>query len=202
MYKFVKIADKKNKKSGTWYFVPNSIEQVREHFEKIFGQEIKAGVHDAVERRMYHPTTAWRTAVDIMNDLYVEPWYLSAVRLENQVLNDRIRFFEEGKPMYLANGVVHFWPTWDLYEIVDEVELEELEYPREAQFHLEEVRYMQWDMPGITKGKHWYAKIGNRDVKDKDGNMKWDTKAEAEKAAEWFCNYLNYKTYFCGGDSL
>jgi len=198
MYKFVKIVDKNRENSGTWYFVPNSIEQVKEHFEKIFSQEIKAGVHDAVERNRYHPTTAWRIAVNIMNDLYREPWALAAVRLENQVFQDRIKYFEKYQTMYLANGVIHFCPNWDMHEIVEEVELEELEYPREAQFHLEEVRYMQWNMPGITQGQHWYAKIGNRDVKDEDGNMKWNTKEEAEKAAEWFCNYLNFKTYFYG----
>ena len=32
----------------------------------------------------------------------------------------------------------------------------------------------------------WYAKIGKRDVYDSEGNMKWDTKDEAEKAAKWF----------------
>lgn len=44
-----------------------------------------------------------------------------------------------------------------------------------------EVRYLQW-----PNGKHWYAKIGNDDVVDAQGNQKWSTKKEAEKAAEWF----------------
>ena len=55
---------------------------------------------------------------------------------------------------------------------------------------------MQRDVPGFPKDKHWYAKIGNMDVRDEAGNMKWDTKEEAVKAAEWFCQYLNWKTYF------
>ena len=40
MYKFVKIAPNfgERKGIGTWYFVPNSVEQVIEHFKKIFGQ--------------------------------------------------------------------------------------------------------------------------------------------------------------------
>ena len=83
-----------------------------------------------------------------------------------------------------------------MYYKVDELESNELVYPSEAQFHFEEVRYMQWDVHGVTKGQHWYAKIGNMDVKDKDGNMKWNTKEEAEAAARWFCMELNHKVYF------
>ena len=56
---------------------------------------------------------------------------------------------------------------------------------------------MKWDMPSLNiKGVHWYAKIGNEDVRDKAGNMKWNTKEEAEEAARWFCQYLNWKHYY------
>ena len=78
MYKFVKIKPKNYTKDsltkdafynrvsgGTWYFVPNSVEQVKEHFNKIFGQEIKAGVHDKVTGYK-HASTPWRHAVDMI----------------------------------------------------------------------------------------------------------------------------------------
>jgi hypothetical protein len=74
--------------------------------------------------------------------------------------------------------------------------MNELIYPREAQYHLDEVRYMQWDVPGVSKGVHWYAKVGNFDIVDEKGNQKWDTKEEAMAAAEWFCQELNYKINF------
>ncbi len=45
-------------------------------------------------------------------------------------------------------------------------------------------------------GNHWYAKIGKLDIKDKDNNMKWNTKAEAEAAAKWFIeNKVSWKRY-------
>ena len=202
MYKFVKIAPNfgERKGKGTWYFVPSSVDQVIEHFNKIFGQEIKAGVHDKVAGYK-HASTAWREAVDMLtmfnlNGLEHNHWVMNATLLENEVLNNRINDFKKGREVYLADGVVQFSPNWDMYYKIDECESEELIYPKEAHFHLEEVRYLKWDVPGVTKGRHWYAKIGNMDVKDKDGNMKWDTKEEAEAAAEWFCTELNYKTYF------
>ena len=199
MYHFVKIHSKdKPEKKGVWYFVPNSIEQVQEHFNKIFGQEISAGVKDKIGsiQENKHPETAWRHAVDITNRFSSNPWVVDAINLENQILNNRINDFLEFGKIYLADGVQQFMYREDLFDIVEEIDSEILSYPKEAQFHIEEVRYMQWDVPGFPKGEHWYAKIGNMDVRDKAGNMKWDTKEEAVKAAEWFCQYLNWKTYF------
>ena len=181
-----------------WYFVPNSIEQVKEHFNKIFGQEIGAGVKDKIGsiQENKHPETAWRHAVDITNRFSGNPWVVDAINLENQILNNRINDFLEFGKIYLADGVQQFMYREDLFDIVEEIDSEILSYPKEAQFHIEEVRYMQWDVPGFPKGEHWYAKIGNMDVRDKAGNMKWNTKEEAVKAAEWFCQYLNWKSYF------
>ena len=201
MYKFVKIVSKyggEKKKGGFWNFVPNSVEQVIEHFNKIFGQEIKAGIKDKVGSIEFntHPETSWRAAVDMTNQFSGNHWIVDAINLENKVLHNRINDFLEFGEIYLANGVQQLGFSDSVHEIVEEIECEELVYPREAQFHLEEVRYMQWDVPGLPKGKHWYAKIGNMDVKDKQGNMKWNTKEEAEAAAAWFCQKLNWKTYY------
>ena len=44
MYKFVKI-QRKGSNDGHWYFKPESEEQVVEHFNKIFGSEIRETVH-------------------------------------------------------------------------------------------------------------------------------------------------------------
>ena len=64
MYKFVKIRMKygSENKQAWWYFIPDSIKQVTEHFEKIFGQEIHAGIKDKMAAIEYnkHPETGWR----------------------------------------------------------------------------------------------------------------------------------------------
>ena len=204
MYKFVRIAPIDKSTNGLWYFKPNSVEQVVEHFNKIFGKEISAGIRDkmhSVESK--HPDTAWRFAVDSICHVkgfgwncHGLPWIEEATKLENTVLNGRIKDFEKGLDFYLANGVQEFIPIWDRYEIVETFESDTLSYPVAVQYHFEDVRYMKWDMDWLeVKGTHWYAKIGNEDVRDKDGNMKWDTKEEAEEAARWFCQELNWKHY-------
>ena len=200
MYKFVKIRMKygPENKQAWWYFIPDSIKQVTEHFEKIFGQEIHAGIKDKMAAIEYnkHPETGWRHAVDVLNMFSGNTWLEDTVKLENQVFQNRIKDFLKYGKIYLADGVQQLIFNEDVHKIIEEVECDELIYPREAHFHIEEVRYMQWDVPGYPKGEHWYAKIGNMDVKDKQGNMKWNTKEEAEKAAEWFCQELNWQRYF------
>ena len=48
---------------------------------------------------------------------------------------------------------------------------------------MKDVRFIVWD-----SGVHYYAKIGKLDIVDKDGNRKWNTRAEAESAARWYIN--------------
>ena len=87
-YHFVKFTP-----DGIWYLKPECLADVTEHFEKIFGQEIKEGVHDYVSSLKMckdpegrnkpwtykaHPTTPWNTAVSIMNDIYKGPAYTIA----------------------------------------------------------------------------------------------------------------------------
>ena len=101
MYKFVRIKPKNENVSGTWYFKPSSVEQVIEHFNTIFGKEIKAGIHDKMNfDKAKHPDTSWRFAIDSIchingmgRDCFGLSWLQEAMKLENTVLNNRIKEF-------------------------------------------------------------------------------------------------------------
>lgn len=69
----------------------------------------------------------------------------------------------------------------DAYQIAEDDWSDELVYPDERGLDMKHVRYIQWQ-----GGCHWYAKVGKLDIIDADGNQKWNSKAEAEKAARWF----------------
>lgn len=209
-YRFVRIRRKKEGE-GTWYFNPRTEEQVIEHFKTIIGAEIRDGIHDYMAGcHMFadkskpegywvyhaHPTTPWARAVEPYWHLNGGMWIEASTRLENELYTQRINSFRSGKDMYLDNGVVETRLTAD-DEILEERFEDSLKYPVESHVRLEDVRYIQWNMPDLhIKGTHWYAKLGKRDIVDKDGNMKWNTKAEAEEAAKWFiANKIAYKRY-------
>lgn len=208
-YRFVKIK-RNTETSGTWFFVPNSEKQLAEHFNKIIKGEIKQALDDYI-RGSYkvkdkskpegywtyhqHPITPWGRAVETIWHVYGGSWLEASLRLENELVSNRFSSIRKGKEIYLDNGVVETVLTKD-DDVVEEYFSDELIYPVETQVRREEVRYMQWNMPDLAiKGTHWYAKIGNTDIQDEKGNMKWDTKQEAEKAAEWFVRRLNAKRY-------
>jgi len=210
-YHFVKIKRKGGNENGCWYFHPQTEEQLIEHFKKVIGGEIKAGIDDWVKSShkiadsskpegywIYHahPVTPWSRVVTSLLEIEGGTFLDASVKLENQLLNQRVSTFRRGKDMYLDNGVVETRLLSD-DEIVEERYEDNLIYPVETHVRLEDVRYMQWNMPDLNiKGTHWYAKIGKTDIVDKDGNMKWDTKAEAEKAAEWFIyTKMQWKRY-------
>lgn len=209
-YRFVKIK-RGTEKSGNWYLNPRTEEQVVEHFKTIIGAEIRDGIKDYTKSLhkiedsskpegffIYHehPVTPWSRAVEPYWHLNGGMWIEASIKLENELYIQRLESFRSGKEMYLDNGVVETRLV-DGDEIIEERFEDTLKYPEESSIRLEDVKYMKWDMPDLhIKGTHWYAKIGKRDIVDKDGNMKWDTKEEAEKAAEWFIyTKLQYKRY-------
>ena len=197
-YHFVKFT-----KDGLWYLKPECIEDVIEHFEKIFGREIKVGVEEYFAKfHVYnnwmgekgktfyyqeHPVTDWNSAVTAINAIYAgSTWLSTGVDLENKAFQSRMKLFLEGKNIYFPNGLACYSPHFqDDGTYYDENWKDELEYPTKKQYTLDDVKFMQWNMFG-NKGEHWYATIEKRDVYDKHGNLKWDTRKEAEKAAQWF----------------
>jgi len=53
------------------------------------------------------------------------------------------------------------------------------------EFNIKKVKTFKW-----PSGRHFYAKVGNLDVIDKNGDVKWNSDAQARKAAEWFIENL------------
>lgn len=209
-YRFLKI---KRGDSTNWYFHPRTEEQLLEHFHTVVGSEIRDGLKDYVESSLQvkdnrdprgyvwyhaHPTTPWRRAVEGRGWICYESetWLEASCKLEHDMLVSRLRSFRLGQEMFLDNGLIETrWVPGD--QILEVMFKDSLEFPPETHLRFEDVRYMRWDMPDLpVKGTHWYAKLGHRDIVDKDGNMKWDTKEEAEAAAWWYVyNKIAFKRY-------
>lgn len=200
-YCFVKIS--RGGSRPIWLFSPQSEEQVVEHFNVIFAREIADGVREHVRNgfiaaaggRPENTATPWGKAVDAVVDNYHGVWILAANALENAVGNGRIKAFRDGEPILLADGVAET-RLCGRDDIVETVFSDSLLYPPENEYTMYDVRFMRWNISldgfGI-RGDHWYAKVGNNDVCDSEGNMKWDTLDEAKAAARWFIDRINVK---------
>lgn len=190
-YHFVKFGN-------TWYLKPESTQDIIDHFQKICGREIKDGVEDyfnnmvlvpGIDGKPYwfsknHSSSVWRNAVEQLAGLKCQTYLQCGNTLENETLQDRLRFFLEGRFIYLRDGLPYYIGM-EIPEYDEEVWSDELVYPYE--YNYDDVRFLQW-----PNGIHWYAKIGGMDIVDKYGNQKWRDKSYAIEIAKRFCE--------CGGD--
>lgn len=194
-YKFVRIRQKKSGKYGTWYFKPRSVEDVQLHWDTICSAQIRRHVDERYQTKYAladtgshiwpHPTTQFGLGVEALMQATNQSYVLGMLQVENEAYRSRMRSFGLGHDIYLSNGMTVLIPDESVCEIMESIETEKFAFPEQTTWAMKDVRYMQWNMLG-NKGTHWYAKIGNLDVTDKDGKMKWDTETEAEDAARWF----------------
>lgn len=189
-YNFVRVHKKNSKDYGNWFMKPESLEQINEHWKTICSSEIKKTIKDRINGvlkygRAGHPTTSFGTTVDCLCDVYNLSYIEGCINIEQQAYKQRHDSFLKGEEIYLADSMTVFMIDDRFFEIAETRTCENLVYPTQHEFSMDDVRYMQWNMLGNT-GEHYYCKIGKYDVFDSHGNMKWNTKKEAEQAAKWF----------------
>ena len=186
MYHFVKF-------NNTWYLKPNSVTQIIEHFKTICAREFEYGFNDfkngvRVKNNglvsLTHSNTLWRTAVELVMNIKKKNWLKTANELEILTYKDRIDLFNNGKLIYLSNGLPYYTPKEEPQYDKEEWR-EDLVYPTE--YNYDDVRFIRWD-----DGKHWYAKIGDIDICDQYGNYKSTNKYYMMRVAKQWCE--------CGGD--
>lgn len=178
--------------NGTWYFKPETKEDVDEHWNKYVVSEIHDGVREYVDRlkahaegkSMGHSTTEWGCLMDIWASATGQPNIIRLFKEETELYYNRMRDINEGREIYLSEGLTVFMLTEGYTEVIEHYYSDTLSFPTEK-YTIDDVRYIQWD-----GGKHWYAKIGKLDIVDDNGNQKWNTKAEAEQAAKEYIKKL------------
>lgn len=184
MYKFVKIKMKGSNSSGVWYFKPENIEQMLEHWHKYCCADIHEGMNQIVEnifnkahgKCKEHYTSQFAMLVDMKSMVNQIPVWQASLELENELFQNRLDESDKDN-IYYADGLTRLSYVYDIHEIVEEIEKDNLVYPEE--FSIDNVKYLQW-----YNGKHWYAKMGKIDIVDENGNQKWNTREEAENAVK------------------
>lgn len=185
-YKFVKIGRIANNENGigTWYFAPQSVEQINEHWDKYASSVIREGsrriVHNIFNGVTEHSTNQFQMAVEAIKPIG-KGLIADMGRIEQEAYQCRIKGFLNGRTIYLSPSLSVLCLDDRFFHIINTIEKDQLTFPDEEKPSLEDVKYIVWE-----GGKHWYAKIGKIDVVDTKGNQKWNTKPEAEKAAKEF----------------
>ena len=184
MYKFFKL-----KNSNVWLLEVENEEVVKQHYKLYCEPIIKEGVSFITDKYIYkkilgHPVNMFAKGFEV-----IENTFRNGSENETTIpylLTMYLRKVDEARnigkyPLYLYSDLrIYASNSIDEYDEIYESEI--LKYPDEQKMDIKDVKYLQWHENG-----HWYAKIGKMDIVDEKGNQKWNTKYEAEIAAQ---NYI------------
>jgi len=186
-YRFIRYKDNE-KDLSQWYFVASTLDEMRIHFEKYCGTEIRDGIRNYLDNAIAEVapgffkldkkvnTTFGKSLELMMSNQRGTPLSAAvvALQLENRTLQDRMRHINDGK-ILLLTADMRYHILIDSMKIVDDIDRKSMLFPDEKVPTSDDIKIMIW--PG---GQHYYAKIGKFDVQDEDGNVKWFTPEEAQ----------------------
>lgn len=177
-YTFVKPVDTKLGLVYDWCLKVSDIATLLDYEEKIMGSNIRKAFREEIkflEGKIHQPYECFAATISQKEGKsFVE----SLARFFDKAAQGRFTLMKKYGTLYIQKTCGYFFHD-DYIKITAEKKVNDIVWPEGG-----EVRYMKW-----PNGKHWYAKIGDLDVKV-DGQMKWDTKQEAEEAVKKFVRSL------------
>ena len=203
MYKFVKLKNLFDLEKTEWQFIPKTVKELTEHFKKYcipayMKIEKKLGKNN---QNLDKTASKWNTAIENKIEKIGKPRKTVIRIVLQEMLEERKTALKHlGYTLCLSKGT-----SWSIIRNKKELELrtentverKALQFPLQKHsvfLDIADAKYSWWDMPEMNiRGFHWYVKIGNIDVHDKNGNQKWGSRTEAEAAAKWFVDEENRK---------
>ena len=176
-YNFVKIKDNRTGLKYPWILECKDLITLVEHTDKCMGHTIKEGVQDWFKKqsKFQHFTTDWAFTCDNFAKMRGENFIMASTRLENEVWAGKVSQLFKGRTLYLRE-IGSYMIDSPNFQITDRLVSDTLVYPG---YTKEDIKITKWD-----GGTHYYAKIGKMDVIDREGNQKWNSRWEAQQAAE------------------
>lgn len=150
-YHFVKVNTVGNDPSmATWYLKPESKSDIIDHWERYCVSEISEGVREYVDALKAHAngqyfghyTSLWAGILDNFEKMTGFGGALRSMKMEVELFCNRMKYFEDGLDIYLAEGCTVFMLTEGYTEIIDHYYSDELFFPSE-EILLENVRYAE-----------------------------------------------------------
>lgn len=183
-YKFVKVKNIScpNIEYKKWYLYCDDLEVMSEHFEKIFGAGVREGILDFINDkngRPAHYVSKWANIISFVGpDILGQKPLLASATLENKTFRDRCKCILDGRTLLLGDS--YSYMVLEGFEIIKELETDVLDFYVSG-YTEDDINIVKWD-----NGRHYYAKIGNIDVSDENGNYKWNYASIAMSAAREF----------------
>lgn len=183
-YKFYKVKNKRFDNIESWWVLAINNPEVLVEYTGFKSKELVQSYFKAKEKlvKKYHLGWEESCMLQVLSNRKKRKTVVDDVNiLSDEMLSPLVRYYLNGRiPIVNKNGGYCFLD--DEIEVLEKLEKSEMIWPDDNRYG---IRILKW-----PEGKHYYAKVGNKDVFDDDGNMKWNTKKQAEKWAKKFLKEL------------
>jgi len=181
---FEKLQLKRAPRVKDWYLKIDTISKLFEYHDITLPAKSELAFKEFIEVDVYkrkHYTNFYPSMIAIIASLKEDTFINTMAKLNGESIQHQLKLLIDGNILFFnCNGGFTFDTiNYKRYNVLEIIEKDKLIFPQIKK--LSDVRYIKW-----PAGKHWYAKIGNLDILDSEGNQKWDTKKEAIKAAKEF----------------
>lgn len=185
MYTFKRLQHKEHTYIIGWYLEIKSYKELLEYkltaeksiLNRTFADEFSVIQAEAAGWKQ-HPANRLNEAIHTLMNVRDCGWMDICSKITIEGFRNQKKCLEEGYQLYFNSSLMGYMIDKDGedYLTLDEYTSDKIMFP-----DYKDAKFTQWD-----GGKHWYVRVGNIDIYDKDGNMKWNTRKEAEEALEWY----------------
>lgn len=179
-YTFYKVKNKRFDHLECWWVLVINNPEVLVEYIGLKSEDIVLDYFKAKEKLSKNYHLDWQQAclLQVLSNKENRKTIIDDVKiLSDEMLAPLIRYYLEGK-ILIVNKLGGYCFLDDEIKILEKLEKDEMIWPDDNRYG---IRILKW-----PQGKHYYAKVGNRDVEDNKGNCKWNTAKQAEKWAKKF----------------
>lgn len=181
MLKFQKVKDSRIGLEYDWLLVIENEDDLWNYHETTFGPMVESAWDNLlqVKNGKAHINTDLGFIINFRTKSVGDSLLVNTAKVLDDIHFSRLNLVKKYGKIFINKRGGYFTPHKDII-VTDEILLKNKGF-RFPEYKESDIKLRQW-----KGGTHWYAKIGNIDVVDEDGNVKWDTLQEARIKAKEF----------------
>jgi hypothetical protein len=165
---------------NAWYIKIENAEELLNHAKNFIPSFQKTEAKKLLTLSPYHGGDEVTNAIWLTAELHNLNKFSALELLTNKLYKGRLQSLHENKIVFIGENGIGWFPIdkdSNDYKVLEEIKKDDYIFPARKLL----ISYSKW-----KGGKHWYVKINGVEVKDKDDNLKWNNKWQAEEVVNQF----------------
>ncbi len=170
---------------NAWYIKIENTDELLDHAKNFIPSFQKTESKKLLTLSPNHNSDTVTQAVFLTAELHNINKFTAFEIFSNKLYQGRLEALHENKIVFIGENGIGWFPIdkdSKKYKVIEEIKKDNYIFPARKLL----ISYSKW-----KGGKHWYVKINGVDVKDKEDNLKWNTKWQAEEIVNQFLKENN-----------